>query len=185
MSRIGKLPVKIPGEVKATLEGDVIKIKGPKGELKQEIHPRVKIDLKEGEVIVTVKDPEDKDDRSLWGLFRVLINNMVIGVTKGFEKKLEINGVGFKAASSGQKVILNVGFSHPVTFPFPAGIAVKVEKNVMTVSGIDKQMVGEIAAEIRAIKPPEPYKGKGIKYIDEVIRRKAGKAAKTAGEGAK
>jgi large subunit ribosomal protein L6 len=110
---------------------------------------------------------------------------MVIGVTKGFEKKLEINGVGFKAASSGQKVILNVGFSHPVTFPFPAGIAVKVEKNVMTVSGIDKQMVGEIAAEIRAIKPPEPYKGKGIKYIDEVIRRKAGKAAKTAGEGAK
>lgn len=185
MSRIGKLPVKIPGEVKATLEGDMIKIKGPKGELKQEIHPRVKIDLKEGEITVTVKDPEDKDDRSLWGLFRVLINNMVIGVTEGFEKKLEINGVGFKAASSGQKVILNVGFSHPVTFPFPAGIAVKVEKNVMTVSGIDKQMVGEIAAEIRAIKPPEPYKGKGIKYIDEVIRRKAGKAAKTAGEGTK
>ncbi|MFH1366881.1 MAG: 50S ribosomal protein L6 [Patescibacteria group bacterium] len=185
MSRIGKLPVKIPSDVKASLEGDMIKIKGPKGELTQEIHPQVKIDIKEGEILVTVKNPDDKSDRSLWGLFRVLINNMVIGVVKGFEKKLEINGIGFKAAVSGQKLNLNVGFSHPVEFPLPDGIAVKVEKSVMTVTGIDKQKVGEVAAEIRAIKPPEPYKGKGIKYLDEVVRRKAGKAAKTAGEGTK
>jgi len=185
MSRIGKIPVVIPEKVKVILDGDMLKVVGPLGELTQKIHPRVKAEIKGNLVQVTVKKPEDKYDRSLWGLFRVLINNMVVGVTKGYEKKLEINGVGFKAQVTGQKLNLNVGFSHPVLFSLPTDLAVKVEKNVITVTGADKQKVGEAAAQIRAIKPPEPYKGKGIKYIDEVIRRKAGKAAKTATEGAK
>jgi large subunit ribosomal protein L6 len=129
-----------------------------------------------------VKNPEDKDDRSLWGLFRVLINNMVEGVVKGFEKKLEINGVGYKAAVTGRKLILNVGFTHPVEFVIPDQIEIKVEKNLVTIAGVDKQKVGQVAAEIRAIRKPEPYKGKGIKYLEEIIRRKAGKSAKTGPE---
>lgn len=185
MSRIGKLPVTIPEKVNVSLNEDVLKVTGPLGELTQKIHPRVKVEIKGNLIQVKVAKPEDKFERSLWGLFRVLINNMVTGVTKGYEKKLEINGVGFKAAVSGQKLNLNVGFSHPVIFSIPPGIAIKVEKNVVTVTGADKQSVGETAAQIRAIKPPEPYKGKGIKYLDEVIRRKAGKAAKTATEGSK
>lgn len=179
------MPVIIPEKVKVTFDGDWLEVVGPLGELSQKIHPRVKLEIKGNLIQVTVKKPEDKEDRSLWGLFRVLINNMVEGVTKGYEKKLEISGVGFKAAVVGQKLNLNVGYSHPVSYSLPAGLAVKVEKNVITVTGADKQKVGEAAAQIRAIKPPEPYKGKGIKYLDEVIRRKAGKAAKTATEGAK
>ncbi|MFA5069915.1 MAG: 50S ribosomal protein L6 [Patescibacteria group bacterium] len=179
MSRIGKLPVKILPGVKVALADGLIKVTGPKGELTQVIHPQIKVELKDDQITVTVKNPEDKDDRSLWGLFRALINNMVVGVTKGYEKKLEINGVGYKASVTGRKLILNVGFTHPVEFAIPDQIEIKVEKNVITITGADKQKVGQVAAEIRAVRKPEPYKGKGIKYLEEIIRRKAGKSAKT------
>lgn len=181
MSRIGKLPIKIPAEVIVKLTDRDLTVKGPKGELKQEIHPLVMVSIDEKEIVVSVKDREEKEQKSLWGLFRVLIDNMVIGVTKGFSKQLEINGVGFKFTLQGKKLVLNVGFSHPVDYILPDEINGETKGNLITISGIDKQLVGEVAASIRAIKKPEPYKGKGIKYIDEVIRRKAGKVAKSAG----
>lgn len=184
MSRIGKLPIIIPDQVNVSLEGNTLKIKGPKGELSQKIHTHVNVEIKEKEIKVTVRQPEEKNDRSLWGLFRVLINNMIKGVTEGFEKKLEVNGVGYKAQVSGRKLVLNLGYSHPIEYEVPEGVEVKGEKNIITISGADRQRVGQAAAEIREFRKPEPYKGKGIKYIDEVIRRKAGKAAKTGGEGA-
>ncbi|MFA5051590.1 MAG: 50S ribosomal protein L6, partial [Patescibacteria group bacterium] len=132
---------------------------------------------------VSVSRTDEKLGRSLWGLSRVLVQNLILGVTSGFSKKLEISGVGFRAAVAARSLNLNVGFSHPVEFKIPEGIEIKVEKNVITVSGIDKQSVGQVAAQIRDIKKPEPYKGKGIKYADEVVRRKAGKVVKTAGAG--
>ncbi len=177
MSRLGKLPIELPEGTKATIDGDFIVVKGPKGELKEKTNEMVKIDIAEKEVVVSIKDIESKKEKAFWGLYRSLINNMVEGVNNGFEKKLEINGVGYKAALQGKKLVLNVGFSHPVEYMLPEGIVGAVEGNLITVSGIDKQLVGEAAAQIRKIKKPEPYKGKGIKYIDEVIRRKAGKAA--------
>lgn len=180
MSRIGKQPINLPEGVTLSIEDNVVAIKGPKGELTQEVDPRVKVEQKENEIVVTVKNPNNKTDRAYWGLFRMLIANMVTGVTEGYEKQLEINGVGFKIELKGNKLVLNVGFSHPVEFELPEGVEGKVEKNVITVSGIDKQKVGQTAAEIRAIKKPEPYKGKGIKYIDEQIRRKAGKVVKSS-----
>jgi large subunit ribosomal protein L6 len=134
-------------------------------------------------VVVTVLEPEVKADRALWGLYGSWIKNMVLGVTVGCEKKLEINGIGFKAQVNGDKLVLSLGFSHPVEFLLPKGIAANVDKNIVSISGIDKQLVGETAARLRALKPPEPYKGKGIKYIDEIIIKKAGKAAKAAGAG--
>lgn len=160
------------------VENGILKVKGPKGELTIPLPRRVMIAVDGGIATVTVKDEENVGDRSLWGLFRRLLENMVTGVTKGFEKKLEINGVGFKAAMQGTALKLDVGFSHDVTFEPAKGVTLSVEKNVITVSGIDKQLVGEAAASIRKIKKPEPYKGKGIKYADETIRRKAGKSAK-------
>ena len=181
MSRIGKVPVTIPSSVTMTLQGQELKLKGPKGELSMVAHPNVILTAGEGLITITVKEPDEKFDRSLWGLSRVLVNNMVIGVTTGFQKKLEINGVGFKAAVAGQKMTLNLGFSHQIDFPIPDGITATVEKNVVTIAGIDKQLVGETAAKIRSLKKPEPYKGKGIKYDTEVIRRKAGKVVKAAG----
>ena len=180
MSRIGKLPITVPKEVTVKLEGNRVLVNGPKGELSQKIHPDVFVEQKDGKISVRVKNPEDKGDRSLWGLFRTLISNMTEGVTRGFEKKLEISGIGFRASLSGKNLVLSVGFSHQVIFPIPEGIDIKIEKNIITVSGADKQLVGETAANIRAIKKPEPYKGKGIKYADEVVRRKAGKVAKAA-----
>ncbi|PIR13478.1 50S ribosomal protein L6 [Candidatus Falkowbacteria bacterium CG11_big_fil_rev_8_21_14_0_20_39_10] len=177
MSRLGKLPIELLDGTQAKVEGDFIIIKGPKGELKEKINDKVIIDIKDKEIIVSVKNPKDKQDKSLWGLFRSLINNMVVGVTEGFEKKLEINGVGYRAAVVGRKLTLNVGFSHPVEKEMPEGINASVEGNVITIFGIDKQLVGEVTAQIRRVRKPEPYKGKGIKYIDEVIRRKAGKSA--------
>lgn len=178
MSRIGKKPIELTDKVEAKIEGDLITIKGPKGTLTQKIHPAVTATIDNGQILVTVKNPESGDEKALWGLFRSLINNMVVGVTSGFEKKLEINGVGYKARVEGSnKLILNVGYSHPVDFELPAGISCSVEANVITISGIDKQVVGEIAANIRKVRKPEPYKGKGIKYIDEVLRRKSGKTA--------
>jgi large subunit ribosomal protein L6 len=177
MSRLGKLPIQLPAGVSASIEKDFIVVRGPKGELKERTHHQVQVVIEGAEIKVSVKDPEEKRERALWGLYWSLINNMVIGVTAGYEKKLEINGVGYRAAAAGNKVVLNVGYSHPVEFELPAGISAQVAGNSITISGIDKQMVGETAAQIRKVRKPEPYKGKGIKYADEVIRRKAGKSA--------
>ncbi len=178
MSRIGKKPITLPAKVEARIEKGKVIINGPKGQLEQLLPASIKIELKGSELLVTVKDENNKEVRALWGLFRSLINNMVEGVTEGFSKQLEINGIGYKAATEVNKLILNVGYSHSIEYLKPAGIEITVDKNIITVSGIDKQKVGQVAAEIRAIKKPEPYKGKGIKYIDEVIRRKAGKVVK-------
>jgi len=178
MSRVGKKPLIIPEKVELKVENDMIRVKGPKGELSLATHPRVSINIEDGELTVSVKNENNVKDRALWGLYRRLIGNLVTGVTEGFEKKLEVNGVGFKIAMTGDVLTLHVGFSHPVDYKMPEGIEASVEKNVITIKGIDKQLVGEVAASIRRIKKPEPYKGKGIKYVDEVIRRKAGKAAK-------
>ena len=183
MSRIGKKPIVIPSGVKADLVGSELTVVGPKGTLKLAIHPQVIIGMAENEITVDVKGKEVKKERALWGLFRSLINNLIEGVTKGFEKKLEVNGVGFKVASQGQKLVMSLGFSHPVEVEIPKDLAAAVDKNVITISGTDKQRVGQFAAEIRELKKPEPYKGKGIKYIDEVIRRKAGKVVKVVGGG--
>jgi len=180
MPRIGKKPVIMPAEVEVIIDGQSVTVKGPKGTLKFDFHHRVVFEKKDNQILVKVRKEDEKRSRELWGTSRVLLANMIEGVTKGFEKKLEISGVGFRAAISGKKLTLQVGFSHPVEFSIPEGIEIKVEKNIIIVSGIDKQLVGETAARIRAIKKPEPYKGKGIKYIDEVIRRKAGKVVKTA-----
>lgn len=177
MSRIGKQLITIPQGVTAKLEGAVLSVKGPKGELKETIHPFVKVEIKDNAIAINVNNEKDKFNKSLWGLFGSLINNMIEGVTKGFEKKLEINGVGMRASVSGNKLVLNVGFSHPVDYNIPEGIAIAVAENVIAVSGIDKQLVGETAAQIRRIKKVEPYKGKGIKYVGEQFIRKAGKAA--------
>ncbi len=177
MSRLGKLPIKIPNGIQVSVDKGILTVKGAKGELKQELHPAIVVNINNDEIIVSVKDTEDKKQRSLWGLFRALINNMVVGLSEGYEKKLEIKGVGYKAAVSGNNLNLSLGFSHPVVFPLPAGISATVENNVISLKGFDKQLVGEIAAQIRKFREPEPYKGKGIKYLDEVVRRKAGKAA--------
>ncbi|HNW55613.1 MAG TPA: 50S ribosomal protein L6 [bacterium] len=177
MSRLGKIPVVLPAGTSAVLNKNVLSVTGPKGKLEQAIHQLVNVVVEEGQILVSVNDKEDRQQRAFWGLFHKLVSNMVIGVSQGYEKKLEINGVGYRASLSGQKLTMNLGFSHPVDFILPEGIKGQVEGNVITVAGIDKQLVGEIAAQIRRKKKPEPYKGKGIKYIDEVIRRKAGKTS--------
>lgn len=182
MSRIGKQPINIPDGVEVKIEDGQIIVKGPKGELSQEVHRLVNIEKKENKLLVTVKNPEEKKQRSLWGLFRRLIDNMVIGVTDGFSKQLEVNGVGYKAAAQGDVLNLQLGYSHPINYKIPEGIDIKVEKNVITVSGISKHLVGQTSAEIRSKRKPEPYKGKGIKYMDEIIRRKAGKTAAKGAE---
>jgi large subunit ribosomal protein L6 len=178
MSRIGKQTIEIPEGVTIKIDGQQVSVKGPKGELTEKLSNVAVIEQKEKKIKVTVKNPEVKSNRALWGLSRMLIANMVEGVTKGYEKKLEVNGVGFKVDLQGKKLVLHVGFSHPVEFELPEEIEGKVEKNVITLSGINKQLVGNTAAQVRSIRKPEPYKGKGIKYIDETIRRKAGKVAK-------
>lgn len=176
MSRIGKKVIEVPQAVKVDLRGQEIVITGPKGELKRTIHPEITAQMKDGKLFITPKRGElPKKSKGLWGLYRALIFNMVQGVEKGFEKKLEIEGVGFKAAVQGDELVLNLGFVNPVKIKKPEGIQFQVEKNVVTVSGISKQEVGQIAAEIRATKKAEPYKGKGIKYQGEKIRRKEGK----------
>ena len=177
MSRLGKLPIKLLNGAQAKIENDFIVVKGAKGELKQKLHDLVKVDVSDKEIKMSIKSNQDKRSKELWGLYRSLINNMVIGVTEGFEKKLEINGVGYRATVSGNKLILNVGFSHPVEYTLPKDIDAQVVDNIITIKGMDKQLVGEVAAQVRKTRKPEPYKGKGIKYVDEVIRRKVGKAA--------
>lgn len=178
MSRIGKQPIQIPSGVEVSINARTAAVKGPKGQLTRTFHPAVSIAVNNGVATVTVKDETNKLHRSLWGLSQRLLTNMVSGVVKGVEKQLELNGVGFRAAVAGSTLTLNVGFSHPVEFRLPDGISARVEKNVVTISGIDKELVGEIAAQIRKIRKPEPYKGKGIRYVGEVVRKKAGKAAK-------
>ncbi len=177
MSRIGKLPIQIPSGVTITVDSGNVTVKGPKGELTQFITPDVTVKVDDGTLTVTRRD-DSKPSRSQHGLMRTLINNMVTGVTKGFEKKLEVNGVGFRVGMAGTDLELSLGFSHPVKYKAPAGVQITTNKMEITVSGIDKQLVGQVAAEIRSLKKPEPYKGKGIKYADEVIRRKAGKTGK-------
>ena len=183
MSRIGKKTIIIPENVDLKIDGNFVIAKGPKGELKQKLVPEIKLKFSDDkkELTVSVDNENIKKERSLWGTYRQLINNLILGVTEGFEKKLEINGVGYKAAIANKELVLNVGFSHPVNFKIPKNLEITTEKNVITIKGIDKHLVGETAAQIRKIKKPEPYKGKGIKYIDEVIRRKAGKQAKGVG----
>ncbi len=174
MSRIGKRPVPIPDGVQVKLENDLLTVKGPKGELKRKIHPKVQVKIDSGSVEVTVEETS-REIKALHGLFRVLIDNMVTGVSKGFEKSLEIVGVGYRAEVSGRSIIFNLGYSHPINFPLPEGVDAKIDKTRITLSGIDKELVGLTAAKIRDLRKPEPYKGKGIKYEDEIIRRKAGK----------
>ena len=177
MSRIGKQPVVVPAGVTITVGDSEITVAGPKGSLSVPVQPNTKTVLEDGKLVVTRVDDEPKS-RAWHGLQRALLNNAVEGVTKGFEKKLEINGVGFRLSGGGKQIEMALGFSHPVKYAAPEGIELKVDKMTITVIGIDKQKVGQVAAEIRSLKKPEPYKGKGIKYADEVILRKAGKAGK-------
>jgi large subunit ribosomal protein L6 len=177
MSRIGKLPITIPSGVTITVDPDEITVAGPKGTLKQFTMPGVTFTQEEGTLTVARVNDEPKN-RAKHGLMRALINNMVVGVTNGFSKKLEINGVGYRVAMQGTDLKFNLGFSHDVIYKLPAGITATIEQNNVTISGISKQQVGQIAAEIRALKKPEPYKGKGIKYSDERIVRKSGKSGK-------
>lgn len=176
MSRIGKKEIIIPAGVEVRIEGQNIEVKGPKGVLKMVSVPEIVVEMKEKEIHFAPKK-EDLKSKALWGLTRTLVNNMIEGVTKGFEKKMEINGVGFKAGVEGKKLVLSVGLSHTVDIVAPEGIEFKVEKNVITVSGIDKGLVGQVCAEIRRVKKPEPYKGKGIRYVGEIIKKKLGKKA--------
>jgi len=175
MSRIGKKPIAIPKGVEVRLEGDQLIVKGPKGELNISVHPDVELDIEDNSIAVSVVD-ETRESRSIHGLFRVLIDNMVTGVTKGFERVLEIVGVGYRAELKGRTAVFNLGYSHPINFELPEGIDAKIEKTKITLSGIDRELLGMTAAKIRSFRKPEPYKGKGIKYAGEMIRRKAGKA---------
>ena len=182
MSRIGKKPVAIPGGVTITLTGTTLTVKGGKGEMSIEILPEVTVVVEEAQVVVT-RNEETADGRARHGLTRQLIANMIEGVDKGFEKKLEIIGVGYKAQAKGGSVTLNLGHSHPIEHKAPEGITIAQDeknKNILIITGVDKQKVGQTAAEIRSYRPPEPYKGKGVRYIDEHVRRKAGKTAAAA-----
>jgi large subunit ribosomal protein L6 len=175
MSRIGKKPVPLPKGVTASVSDGTVSVKGPKGELKLKLVPEVQAALGEGGIALALREQSDRA-RAMWGMQRTLINNLVRGVTEGFSEKLEISGVGYRASVQGKNLQLQLGFSHDVQHPIPAGIQIVCEKPTMiTVTGIDKQLVGQMAAEIRGYRPPEPYKGKGVKYAGERIRRKEGK----------
>lgn len=180
MSRIGKQPITLPAGVSAELKDGAVSVKGPKGSLEIKLHPHVKVTQEGADLKVAVLNPEETNDRALWGLFGSLIQNMVEGVIKGFEKRLEMSGIGFKSEMKGKNLVLHIGYSHPVNFAVPVGVEITMDKDVIVVKGIDKGLVGETAAQIRALKKPEPYQGKGIKYVGEIIRRKAGKAATKA-----
>ncbi len=178
MSRIGKMPIDIPAGVDVTIDGSTVTVKGPKGELTRTVHKNITVE-KDGAVITVTRPNDENLNKSLHGLTRTLIANMVEGVSKGYTKELEVNGVGYRAQKNGSELVLTVGFSHPVTFKETDDIKIEVPgPNKIIISGSDKQKVGQFAAEIREVRPPEPYKGKGIKYVDEYIRRKEGKAAK-------
>ncbi len=177
MSRIGRKPINIPAGVEVKMDNGVITVKGPKDTLTQKIHPKMSVEINEG--VITVTRPNDqKESRSLHGLTRSIISNMIEGVTNGFKKELEVNGVGYRVQKQGSNLVLNLGYSHQVMVSEVPGIKYEVQGNKITVIGADKQKVGQISAKIREKRPPEPYKGKGIKYVNEVIRRKEGKTGK-------
>ena len=177
MSRIGKLPIQVPAGVTITNDGKTISVTGPKGTLSQDLLDGITV-AQDGNVLTVTRKNDEALYKARHGLMRSLINNLVVGVTSGFEKKLEVNGVGFRVALMGTNLKLNLGFSHDIIFAIPQGITITIEQNIITVSGINKQQVGQVVSEIRAFKKPEPYKGKGIKYIDERILRKSGKSGK-------
>src|SRR5918995_1919089 len=182
MSRIGRLPITVPSGVDVTIQGRELTVKGPKGSLSRSLHPDMSVTQEDGSIVVT-RPTEQKMHKQLHGLTRTLVNNMVIGVTTGYRKGLEITGVGYRAALVGRKLQLNLGYSHPVEIDPPAGISFEVENPTrLTVVGIDKELVGEIAARVRSTRKPEPYKGKGVKYAGEYVRRKAGTAGKIGGK---
>jgi large subunit ribosomal protein L6 len=174
MSRVGQKPISLPKDVKIDLRDDLLTVKGPKGELRRKIHPKVAILTEKDQIVVSIKDG-NKGSKALHGLFRALIANMVTGVTQGFERALEIVGVGYRAELSGKRATFHLGYAHPITLDLPEGIDARVEKTKITLSGIDKELLGKTAAKIRSLREPEPYKGKGIRYDGETIRRKAGK----------
>jgi large subunit ribosomal protein L6 len=180
MSRIGKKQTIIPAGVTVTAANGVLTVSGPKGTLSRPLHALVTVSVADNIATVSVANEEHKVERALWGTFSSHLANMVEGVTNGFKKQLEVNGVGYRVAMQGKDLKIEVGYSHPVIYVLMDGVTATVEKNVITIEGADKEKVGQVAAEIRAIRKPEPYKGKGIKYVDEQIRRKAGKAAKAA-----
>jgi large subunit ribosomal protein L6 len=180
MSRIGKKPLSLPTGVTVSVADGRVHVKGPKGDLSRVLPKEVTVVVSPTEVTVSVANPEEKKERALWGTFGAHITNMVEGVTKGFTKQLEISGVGYRAAMQGKDIKLEVGFSHPVIFNVPSLVTAAIEKSVITLTSIDKELLGQTAAELRAVRKPEPYKGKGIKYSTETVRRKAGKAAKAA-----
>ena len=182
MSRIGRLPIAVPSTVDVTIEGRRLTVKGPKGTLTRELHPDMTVSRDEGNLVVS-RPTEQKTHKQLHGLTRTLVNNMVVGVTDGYRKGLEITGVGYRAAKVGEKLQLNLGYSHPIEIDPPSGISFEVENPTrLAVVGIDKELVGQIAARVRATRKPEPYKGKGVRYAGEQIRRKAGKAGKIGGK---
>ncbi len=174
MSRVGKKPIQIPQDIKVKIDGDTIQVESKKGKLSYKFLPQVEV-KQEGNEIIVIRKSEDRFSRAIHGTTRSLIANMIEGLSKGFEKKLEIVGTGYRAQMQGNKLVLNLGYSHPIEYVPPKDISISVERNIITVSGYDKQKVGQVAAEIRAFRKPEPYKGKGIKYVDEVVRRKVGK----------
>ena len=180
MSRIGKQPIPITKDVEVKINGDLVTVKGPKGVLERRIHQKIGVEIDGENILITARD-NLRETRALHGLFGALVSNMVLGVTKGFEKSLEIVGVGYRAELKGRTAIFNLGYSNPVNFELPEGIDANVDKSKIVLSGIDKELLGRTAAKIRSLRPPEPYKGKGVKYVDENIRRKAGKAGAAAG----
>ncbi len=184
MSRVGRMPVKLPAGVKVTQNGNAVTVKGPKGELTQSFDPQIKVTFDKDQIVV--ETPQAPGYDAMHGLTRALIHNMVVGVTEGYKRSLEVEGVGYRAELQGKNLILALGFSHSVTYEAPVGISFIVDKSqrLFTIEGVDRQLVGEVAAKIRSIRPPEPYKGKGIHYQGEKVRRKAGKAGKV-GSGAK
>lgn len=177
MSRIGKKPISIPSGVEVKIDGSSLKFKKSNNEKELDLKGHVDVKIEDGKIEFSPKG-EDRQSRAYWGTYRALANNIVLGLTEGFSKQLEINGVGYRAAMKDRVLELNLGFSHPINFESPKGIEISVDKNVVTIKGDDKQQVGQVAAEIRGFRPPEPYKGKGIKYLEEHIIRKAGKTAK-------
>jgi large subunit ribosomal protein L6 len=176
MSRVGKKPIEILEKVKITYADKILSVQGEKGSLTRTIHSDVNLDINDSLVTVSI-DRTDKKARALWGMTRALIANMVTGVSKGFERVLEINGIGYRAELKGKNIEFNLGYSHPIDFPLPEGVAANIDRNVIKLSGIDKELLGYTASTIRSLRPPEPYKGKGIKYAEEYIQRKAGKTA--------
>lgn len=183
MSKIGKKNISIPESVNVAINEGIVKVKGPKGELSLALHPKVRVILEGKNAQVSVANSEDRRQRALWGTFRSLIQNMIEGVNVGYEKKLEIVGVGYKAAVEGNNLNLSLGYSHPIKIRIPKSLSVKVEKNTIIIMGANKQEVGGFASFVRSRRPPEPYKGKGVRYTNEIVRRKAGKVVKAVGAG--